>query len=534
MSWDTFPPPRIARREFADSLHRNISGALVKPVLGCYDGGPRREESSMRLGLRLLERSPQETTRHLCLRLLSEAEAALSRFERSDDGESLHDFRVALRRLRSVQRAYRPYLKGGIGKKRRARLRELASSTNQARDLDVQMAWLAEEAAGLDPEARAGAEELRGRLASRNGLRPDREALRRDFDTLRGSLEKSLSTLRARLEDLDTSFLAVTGPALSEAAEALHESLSAVHGVEDAAGLHRTRLAAKRLRYLLEPLAELEGVRRLLRRMKALQDVLGNLQDTHVLAGTISEELDRAALEDAHRLRDLTLRDGVQPEPLATQSHLLALLRAQRERRVRCYGELEREWLARASEPFFQDVARLAARLASSDGSGLSRRRFLLRSVPEEAKKNAPQIIREGFLPGRRIRESVRSEEAGRRTCYRRTVEAGGMISIEEPIDLSAFEELWALTEGRRSERVRYEVRAGDEVWLIDSISGRDVVLAEIDAQEDLVLPGWLSPLVLREVTGRRKYSSLSLVGDLRRPSRSAPGTTAGPRAEAP
>lgn len=56
----------------------------------------------------LLERSPEETSRYLCLGLLHEAADALTRIEQATDEEALHDFRVALRRLRSAIGSYRP------------------------------------------------------------------------------------------------------------------------------------------------------------------------------------------------------------------------------------------------------------------------------------------------------------------------------------------------------------------------------------------------------------------------------------------
>ena len=101
----------------------------------------------MRLARELLERSPEETSRRLCLGLLAEGAEALDRLGEGDD-EALHDFRVSLRRLRSIIRAYRPFLKGSKPRKLRKRLGALASSTNVARDAEVQIVWL--EKAGVE------------------------------------------------------------------------------------------------------------------------------------------------------------------------------------------------------------------------------------------------------------------------------------------------------------------------------------------------------------------------------------------------
>ncbi|RLA10791.1 MAG: hypothetical protein DRQ60_10765, partial [Gammaproteobacteria bacterium] len=61
--------------------------------------------------------------------------------EGGEDG--LHQFRVALRRLRTLLRAYRPQFDPGM--KIRGQLSTLASSTNQARDLEVLVGWIESE-----------------------------------------------------------------------------------------------------------------------------------------------------------------------------------------------------------------------------------------------------------------------------------------------------------------------------------------------------------------------------------------------------
>jgi hypothetical protein len=58
-----------------------------------------------------------------------------------------------------------------------------------------------------------------------------------------------------------------------------------VSGPDDVEHAHRARIEGKRLRYLLEPLRGVPGLgaREAVRRLKALQDVLGELHDAHVL-----------------------------------------------------------------------------------------------------------------------------------------------------------------------------------------------------------------------------------------------------------
>jgi CHAD domain-containing protein/CYTH domain-containing protein len=494
---------------------------------------------TMPLPASFLERPPEEAARLLCLGLLHEADHALRRLERNEDPEALHDFRVALRRLRSLTSAYRPYLKGSMKKKLRARLKELASSTNASRDAEVQLDWLEKNSPGLEPPARASADRLRERLEREIAHAPGPEAVRSSFHSLDTALEKSLARVRLRLDRDRETFLSTTGKLLEVQAAALKESLSAVTSAEDGEKLHRARIEAKRLRYLLEPLqAGVHGVRNLVKRMKSLQDQLGELQDTRVLTTAISKELETSAIETAHRLRDLALQHGEDSDRErvdAADPGLLALLKAQRERRDRSYAGLAPAWLSEAASPFLQDVADLAERLAGEEGRPAGKRRFLLKSVPEKARGAAPRLIRSGFLPGRRVRERIQAVHTGRRVRYSRAVAVEGAPSIEETLSRSAFERLWPLTVEKRLERLRYSLREGDRLWRVDTVAGRNLILAEAELDSGAELPSWLAPLVIREVTGMKKYEPEALAkGAIRNETRSAPERRVDPPAEAP
>jgi len=78
----------------------------------------------------------------IALSLLDAATAARERLPDTGDAEALHDFRVAMRRLRSTLRAYQPQLEAVVPAKLRRRLRDLARATGEARDVEVQISWL--------------------------------------------------------------------------------------------------------------------------------------------------------------------------------------------------------------------------------------------------------------------------------------------------------------------------------------------------------------------------------------------------------
>jgi len=474
----------------------------------------------------LLERSPEETARRLCLRLLDEAAKALERMNVPEDKEGLHDFRVSLRRLRSLMRAYRRPLKGSRGKRMRSRVKALASSTNLARDTEVQIDWLSEQSERLGEPARSGAAHLITVLQSRRETVPTAAALGRELRALRRDLTKALRRMRLGAEDASQNYVQATASIVGEHAEVLRASLDAAHTAEDADSLHRARIEAKRLRYILEPLqGELADARPLIKGMKSLQDCLGDLQDTRVLTELVSDELESSALEAARKLRDLALREAELPEAYPPQNPgLLALLREQRTRRDRRFADLTTEWTGDAGRAYFARIDRFLERLRVWPDGELPKRRFLLAGVPAELRRQKGELVREGWLPGRLIRESVRATRQGRRVRYERVVhyddtrDTNGRRPRGEPISRAVFDGLWALTEGRRLEYRRFELVAEERTWTILSIPEKTLVLASVEGGVDAAIPELIQSELTREVTGVKKYEWEALARSRPRP----------------
>jgi CHAD domain-containing protein/CYTH domain-containing protein len=480
----------------------------------------------IKLAEEALARSPEETARRLCLLLLEEAEKALERMERGENGEALHDFRVALRRTRSVLRAYRPFLKGSRPRKLRRLVSSLASSTNVARDVDVQLAYLREEEEGLEEPARSASSHLRHRLESKRGELPSVQELRRSFDAARKTANHNLARMRLELGRSRERFASATGRLIQEHGESLRKRLEAVESARDVDGLHRARIAAKRLRYLLEPLQrELGEARPLIKRMKSLQDELGDLQDTRVLTEAIGTALESAALEEARALRELalSLNENVSTASEARQSPqrtgLLALLELQRQRRDQRFQELASGWMGEAGRAFFDEVGAFGKRLEGETETA-PRRRFLLRGLPEPLRGVRPERLRLGWLPGRKVVERIESRRAGRHVNYRRVVTGENNAVLEEPLTRSSFHALWTLTDGRRIELERYGYVDGETRFVVSVCGNLGIVLAEAELPEDASLPEWLATDVRREVTGSERYEPFALAR--RRPGKSS------------
>jgi CYTH domain-containing protein len=142
-------------------------------------------------------------------------------------------------------------------------------------------------------------------------------------------------------------------------------------------------------------------------------------------------------------------------------------------------------------------------------------RKFVLEGVPDWLGEHDGEAIEQGYLA---IVEGVREVRLRRRVdrCIL-TVKLGSGVDREEvEVDLSdeQFERLWALTEGLRLEKTRYEVPHGDLTIEVDvyenSLEG--MVVAEVefesrDASDAFEAPPWLG----REVTGEPSYANESL-----------------------
>ena len=261
-----------------------------------------------------LARLPAEAgARHVALAHLKDTAAAYHRLttkRRDEDPEALHDFRVALRRLRSCLRAYRPQLRSSVSKRSYARLRRLAGATRKSRDLEVHLAWV--RGGKSEPAGHTGvAHALAGRLDSAE--RRMRQRLDRRFRRAHRRLERQLERLviDAPLDGSvrDRTMATVTGRLVAERSASLRSALAGIQSIEDRDAIHQARIAGKRLRYLLEPFeVAVPAVAGLLTRLTAFQDIFGDLHDVQVFGDELDESLGTLDHSDPHRATLATLR----------------------------------------------------------------------------------------------------------------------------------------------------------------------------------------------------------------------------------
>jgi CHAD domain-containing protein/CYTH domain-containing protein len=454
---------------------------------------------------------------------LDDAVAALQRLRNARDVEALHDFRVAVRRLRSLLRAYGQWMGRAGGKKVGRRFRDLGQATNAGRDAEVQLVWLEAQRAALTRRERSGLNWLLRRLRAvkRDSYRAARKHVRAGF-------HRSEQLLRHRLGESGggtTRFRAAFAALLRELAGDLEARLAAIAGAGDEEQAHEARIGAKRLRYLVEPVQqELPGGRRIIGRLKRLQDLLGELHDMHVLDGALATVVEEAAREKARRMRELALsgdgrslgRERRRDERIG----LVTLAARARTDRDRLFAELRRGWLRGRGQPLFEELRSVADGLAEPAAPATEiERKYLLSALPPKAAAAPAAEVEQGWLPGQRLRERLRRVTGTNGDRFYRTVKLGGgveRIELEEETSADLFAALWPYTAGCRVAKRRHRVRDRARTWEIDVFRGRDLVLAEVELPDPaaaVTIPGWLAPYVVRDVTGDPAYLNLNLAG---------------------
>jgi CHAD domain-containing protein len=202
---------------------------------------------------------------------------------RTGDRDALHDARTALRRLRVLVRSFQVELGRLARKGVRRRLRDAFKASSSLRDLDVFTAWLVTlpvsvatrrllKAADADAKERApdvGAQMLTAWRDARRRLRSGRN----DERSPRGP---------------SRPFGAAAARAVRVEVRAVGVGLARFDPVNAAVEAHETRIAAKRLRYLLEALsARSPDSHRVVEWCRAFQDLVGEWRDATLASARV-------------------------------------------------------------------------------------------------------------------------------------------------------------------------------------------------------------------------------------------------------
>lgn len=463
----------------------------------------------MQLDGELLDGSAGGGARVLALARLADAEEAAARLADAGDAEALHDFRVAVRRLRSTLRLLAPALEGALPRKQLRRLARVARRTGPAREGEVLLAWLDGARSGLAGPYRGALDWLVDRVELRRAeaVRVVLDRAWPRFRRLAPRLSRRLSARPRAGSGAPATLATLLAGALRAQVLALREALGAVVGEEDAAGLHLTRIEGKRLRYLLEPLrghagADATGA---VAALKELQELLGGWHDRQQARQALAAALVEAAADRARRGRGAEsgdLRPGLLSLDLLAAGEADALYReiAERFLQSRATALLDLAWavvagLEGGAEEGQLDEAAPAPRL-------------LLTGLPPEATSGDVEEVQQGWLPGDGEQVGLVRSAGGERFFRARRGPRG--TRQVEATTRADFEAWWPLTEGRRLSHRSHRVAALPG-WRFDEFTDRRLVLAVVESGGDVTPPGWLEPSVVRDVTGERGYRDEAL-----------------------
>jgi len=262
-------------------------------------------------------RDSWKKVRKLALKQLDRFMSLEPRVLRGDDADAIHDIRVASRRLQQVLDLLYPTPRPGEIRKLRRRIRGARRLLGEVRNCDVQLARVDKTLSSKRATRRESWEAVRHYLRQRRS---------QNFEKSARKLSKlNLAAFYVRLKDV----LAPNGhphgdrpahprregglptaPPLQERVasslqplwQAFEAQVVQSHRDPEAAVIHGVRIAAKRLRYLIEVIHEFDvaGSAATLAWLRGLQEHLGNWHDLEVLEQMMVEMLARPAYLREH------------------------------------------------------------------------------------------------------------------------------------------------------------------------------------------------------------------------------------------
>ena len=281
-------------RDFLDQQHvfNELKGSFLSLALEALD--EKKDLHSLKFRVELdPEMQAQEAIKKIGRHLLNAMQLNLPGLLRDLDSEFLHDFRIAIRRTRTMLGQLKTLFPTGVREEFRADFKWLGSVTSPVRDLDVYLLSFDDVDSWIPPELKVELGELRSFLCSRQ--QRAHKSLVRELKSER--YERLVQNWGAYLdsppldppptEEACLPVLEVASRRIWKAYRKVYrEGTFILHnpGVP-AEALHELRIHCKKLRYLLEMFGSLypsREIRRLLKALKRLQNNLGDFQDSEV------------------------------------------------------------------------------------------------------------------------------------------------------------------------------------------------------------------------------------------------------------
>jgi len=250
------------------------------------------------------------------LRQVKELENQIDGVRKSKDIEYVHKLRVASRRLRAGLSIFGECFDPKLVRKWRKTIRNLTRSAGEARDTDVQVAFLENYSRTL--EDAVAAHDIRDIITSK---KKSRRTMQSDVVEVLDNLADSqildeisdiCESIARNSDNLNTNHFITYEKAANQISARLDEMLIFERFVHDETAVtkhHELRIAAKRLRYTLEIFSPLynRGLSDQITLLKKFQDVLGEMHDYDVWLQELRPNIPNEAKSGVNKLlTDLT------------------------------------------------------------------------------------------------------------------------------------------------------------------------------------------------------------------------------------
>jgi CHAD domain-containing protein len=268
-------------------------------------------------------RDAWKKVRKLALRQLDRFMSLEPKVLRGDDPDAIHDLRVASRRLQQILDLLYPTPRPAEIRKLRRKIQRCRRALGEVRNCDVQLQRVERTLASKRTARRESWEAVRHYLRQRRSESFQKAARKLGkvnlavfYVQLKEHLTPSfvVSSVARRdehpIELGPEQFYERVGEALERVWRAIETQVGQSHRDPSAPVIHSVRIAAKRVRYLIEVIREFNvaGAAMTLARLRALQQLLGDWHDLEVL-----EQMTIAMLTRPQFLRDhLELAMGVE------------------------------------------------------------------------------------------------------------------------------------------------------------------------------------------------------------------------------
>jgi len=303
-----------------------------------------------------------------CGYLRSQLDALINAIEgvpRGEDIECVHKSRVATRRIRAALGIFADCFPSRRVRQWRKHIKRLTRGLGPARDKDVQIEFVERFLSELDEsnkDCQSGIERLALRLRQqRESFQPGVISTLDKFEAaeilmdMHCEIERLLFGLRRTETQLQSSFVfRHTREHIVEKYYALRSSQSGLDDPGDKKAHHRMRIAAKKLRYVLEicnPAYE-ERLSASIKTARKLQTMLGEIHDCDVWMDFIAQ----FAMEEKHRTMDYFGESG--PFELI-EPGLIYIGRERRQRREKTFEQLVTYWQKVKANRVWEDMLSL-------------------------------------------------------------------------------------------------------------------------------------------------------------------------------